>query len=68
MRRLQVWHWYDINTPYLRMFIDFGVATNSGNKHHHRHVMNRFPDLVADHSECGADINYDIVKLKRAVT
>ena len=52
----------------LRMFIDPGVAMNSGNKHYHRQIMSQFPDIVVEYIECELGTKYDLVQLKVAVT
>ena len=54
--------------PSLLMLVDSGVAINIVNKPHHRSIISRFPNFVAEYIKYGSDTKYNQVQFKIAVT
>ena len=50
------------------MLVDSGVAINIVNKPHHRSIISRFPNFVAEYIKYGSDTKYNQVQFKIAVT
>ena len=51
----------------MRILVDSGTATNSGNKNYHRQAMHHYPNMVAECLECGPGTKFDLVRLRVAV-
>ena len=51
----------------MRILVESGTATNSGNKNYHRQAMHHYPNMVAECLECGPGTKFDFVRLRVAV-
>ena len=51
----------------IRMLLDTGDATNSGNLTYHILVMLECLEMVGEFIQCGADTRYDVVQLLAAL-
>ena len=50
-----------------RMIVDTSATMNTGNKDYHLWVMSQCLSMIADYLECGADTEYDVIRLLAAL-